>query len=383
MAANLGGRGSRGFGLAAALLLIALGGACTSDGSGVNADGAASQPAAARTSSDPPAELFARGEGVGNLARAGLGADAAFIRFGRQEPSDSEGVGGGRRPLVATAVDANGVWSELPSPEVRGFYDLASAGDTVVLGGLECTSEECRTYTPRFLVLSEDRSKWIDSEVDLPEVEGDYEGEATAVIPSPRPMGHAVITIGTSLYFVSPDGEVVEPTFPKQTRPDEQFFGCRTDDLEILVRGEAPTTEAPVHLTGMVSIRSLDRLEEGYVDVAPVLDVVVDPASNICGFRELTLQSGATAYTFDLDTNEWTESTSNYREFNFGSTVTAPTRAQIAIEDGTVFERELRRAPGGIWSPLALPEGSLLVFTNGTTVYAFRSEAGEVTVFQR
>jgi hypothetical protein len=351
-----------------AVLVLACCGACTSDGPGASTD----RPTeSTRPRQDLPEQVFSEGDYTDNIARAGLGNDAAFIRLAARGP-------GGDTPVVAAVVDADGVWSVLPLPEVHGQYALATAGGTIVLGGLECDSHECTEYTPRFLVLSDDRAQWFDSEVDLPSIPNLTDSQAVAVGTFLRPMGHAQFRIGADEFLVSSEGVVIEPTYAARNRDELYGFSCRTDDLEIQVPGDSRTADGRIRMTGMVRIRDLDRYEEGFVDVAPAWDVVVDPNSGICGFRQLTVQSGATSYTFDVDTNQWTESRSNYPDLNSGSTETRLPDYQVGLVDRSVFQWDLRRAPDGTWS--RLPEGLDLVFTIGTTIYAI--ESGDVRVFQ-
>jgi hypothetical protein len=356
----------------AVLAVAVFSGACTSDGAGGGGD---------RTSEDRLEELFRRDPDAPWPLFAGLGSDLAFIRLGESEPAD-ENSRVGYRPIGASSVDVDGEWSDLPVPEVFGDYGLASAGETIVLGGLECVSETCTAFRPRFLVLSADRSRWIDSEVDLPVIELPFESESEEAVVHAyqRPMGHAVFSIGFTGYAVAPDAEVVELTRPEAEQPGVTQFHCRTDDLEILVRGEVTPDGEHARLTGMVSIRRIDQLEAGYVEVAPVLDVTVEtPYSDICGFRQFTLEAGSTSYTFDVDANSWTEAISNRRDFTGGSPMAEAPVNQVGIVDGTVFEGTRRRDPDGTWS-FDFAEGRTLVFTNGPTIYAIQD--GAVSVYR-
>lgn len=357
-----------------------LGVACTSD-EAVQAGADAPTSTSAHVGDEAPTGLFDSSDPMSFVASAGLGDDLALVQF--ESKSDKS-----RTAVAAYARSADGVWTDLPTPPLVGDFDLASAGDTVIAGGLECVSDSCTEYRPRFLHLSTDRTRWIESETDLPEVKVDHDTDDVSVRGSRQPMAHAVfvVTAGAAYhqYAVDSSGLVQDVEFGADAMSDGAFL-CRTDDIDVMLHGEVARSSddlvapAGVRLTGTVDLRRLGEPEQGFVPAAAVPDVVVDAGSLICGYRSLTLHAGANSYTYDLDTDGWTEVISNYREVNRGITVATPTGGQIAMPDGTVFEGGRRRAPDGTWS--TIPGDPHLVATNGTTVYAITGNA--VTTFQR
>lgn len=313
-------------------------------------------------SQSPPDGLLANGDGTSYTAPAGLGDDLALVR--------QEYVATGARASTQAAFRTpSGEWGQLPVPQTHGDFDLASAGNTVVFGGLECLNDDCTQYQPRFLILNSDRSGWEELDSGVGPIEAVPETAAVGVNGSDLAMDHAVFKLGLTDYSVSAEGVVEVLTYPDVPDPERSSgFYCLTDDSEIVLTGDTSGDDGPVKLTGDVNVRRLDAIGEGFQPVASALDVEVDRFSAICGYRELTLQSGATSYTFDLDENMWSTSESNYMEVNGGITVAEGPGGQIALPDGTVYESNRTRAPNGEWS--LIPNGLILIPTTSGIVYA-------------
>jgi len=354
----------------AALAMSAV--ACSSEGSSVESGAESPSASSVHVGDAAPEGLFSKESGPSWVTSAGVGDDLALVR---QEPGTDDIW----RATAAYTRDAAGVWSELPVPKVSGSYALASAGDTVVLGGAECVDEPCEQYRPRFLVLSEDRTSWLDTEADLPPLVG-TSTEGFTVRGSRTAMDHAVLTIDSTTYAVDATGKVGVLTTPAPI-PGHDQLSCSSGDVQIVVSA-VPTPDRGVldyeaRLVGEVAVQHLDRLDEPLAPVATVPEVVVNMDSVICGWRQLTAHAGSTSYTFDADANQWTEAESNFLEVN-GSLLSTVVGGQIALSDGTVFDDNLRRAPDGTWS--SIPNGLFLVATRGTTVYALTDDG--VITFQ-
>lgn len=350
---SLGGPASR---LVAVTLLLFLVGCGDSTAQGTPSS---REPGTSTGSSDPFVELMNNPDGTSMVMRAGLGDDLALIRADLEEP-------GARRPGVAAYRTPDGEWGELPLPDVFGDFDLAGVGDTVMIGGFECVSDDCGRLRPRFLVLDEGRRSWLDVPSDLPEVDvnpNDDQSEAGVAMAYPRVMDHAVFTLGHVNYAVDPDTGPVELDYDELDPDDNYGFFCLSDDIEMMVPGRAESADAPVQLDGVVLARDLHDAPAGFSVIAEAPQIEVDQLSSICGHRAIILHTGDVEHYFDLDTLQWTTNASNYMEVNGGITTAEAARAQQALPDGTAFDANRERSPDGTWS--LLPPYTLVATRTG------------------
>lgn len=355
--------------LVAVTLLLLLVGCGDSASQGTSSTG---QAGGSVGSTDPFVELLENPDGTSMVMRAGLGDDLALIRADLEEP-------GARRPRVAAYRTPDGEWGELPLPDVFGDFDLAGVGDTVMIGGFECVSDDCGRLRPRFLVLDEGRRSWLDVPSDLPEVDvnpNDDQSEAGVAMAYPRVMDHAVFTLGHVNYAVDPDTGPVELDYDELDPDDNYGFFCLSDDIEMMVPGRAESADAPVQLDGVVLARDLHDAPSGFSVIAEAPQIEVDQLSSICGHRAIILHTGDVEHYFDLDTLQWTTNASNYMEVNGGITTAEAARAQQALPDGTAFDANRERSPDGTWS--LLPPYTLVA--TGTGVLYGMDEDGITTL---
>ena len=312
---------------------------------------------------DPSAALMENPDGTTLLMAAGLGSDLALVR------ADYEG-NEAHRPVLAAFRTPDGTWADLPVPDVFGSFQLAAAGDTVMIGGLECTNDDCTRMSPRFLVLEADRSAWREVPSALPEIEvnRDVEPQEGVAMAYQRPMEHAMFTLGFVNYAVDPETGPVELRYEDLDLINNYGFYCLSDDTEIMVPGSASSTDVPVTLDGVVMTRSLEDAAGEFKIVAEAPRIEVDQLSSICGHRAISVHTGPQEHHFDLDSLQWTTRPTNYMEVNHGTTIAKADRGQLALPDGTVFEDNRTRSPEGVWS--LIPSDSRLVSTRSGVVYA-------------
>ena len=326
---------------------------------------------------DPFTDVLHKGETTSYVLRAGLGDDLALIR------TDYDGVA--RTAAVAVYRTPTGEWGALPLPDVHGYFELAGVGDTVMLGGCECVSDDCAQVRARFLVLDADRRSWREVPSDLPQREVDITGEdeSGVAMAYQRTMDVAMFTLGNVNYAVDPTTGPVELKYDDAFLITDYGFSCLTDGVEIRVPGtsEGPAIvgpSKPVTLDGVVLLRDLRDPTSGFTQIATAPRIAVDPLSSICGQRAIIIHAGQDEHVFDLDTLQWTTRPSNYREVNNGITVAEGDRAQWALPDGAVYESNRTRSPDGSWTGIAAGLG--LVSIGGGVLYA-NSEDG-ITVLR-
>lgn len=322
---------------------------------------------------DPSAALLENPDGTSFLMAAGLGDDLALVRADLE--SDRA-----RRPVAAAYRTPTGEWADLPLPEMRGNFDLAAVGDTIMFGGFQCISDDCTRLLPRFLVLADDRSSWREVPASLPEVTVDYDAESEdgLAMAYQRPMDHALFTLGFVNYAVHPDTGPVALNTAGQDPSTEYGFTCLSDDTEIWLPGTSASIDSPILLEGVVKVRQLNDAAGDFTTVATVPQIEVDQLSSICGHRAISVYTGPEEHHFDLDSLQWTTRPSNYMEVNHGTTIAQADRGQIALPDGTVYEDNRTRSPDGVWS--LIPSGARLVSTRTGVVYALGSDG--VTTFR-
>lgn len=193
---------------------------------------------------DPFTEVFHNPDGTSVTLRAGLGDDLALLRTDVDRAAQS--------PAVAVYRTPTGEWGDLPLPDVHGNFDLAGVGDTVMLGGFECVSDDCAQVLPRFLVLDADRRSWREVPSDLPQREVDITGESESGVAMAyqRTMDIAMFTLGNINYAVDPVTGPVELEYDRAANLTDYGFQCLTDGIEIMVPGTSTDLEDPDTLTG-------------------------------------------------------------------------------------------------------------------------------------
>ena len=216
---------------------------------------------------------------------------------------------------LPTAVRAaDGSISSLPPLPFGGNVRISSAGDSVVVGGIECLDKACEESKAAFALLAKDRKSW--QRLAAPEARFTAEVEIVALSVGRHNFG--LFQIGPEVYAVTPSGEVsTVPSFPSSGSGYGYDFSCVAGDTMIAVDAagvsgsELAGMISEVELVGDVQILRLESIEDGWQSSGPVPQGVRTSYSNLCLPDRFSFQNAEQETSFSVTDGTWTQNPSN------------------------------------------------------------------------
>ena len=288
--------------------------------------------------------------------------------------SDLVVVGSAGRPgrisnQVFLRRDAAGGLMELPKPPTSGVFRIASAGPSVIAGGISCGDQLTCDQGPAVLYrLSEDGDKWTElyrSSGVLP-----FDVEVTAA-RGVRDYGW--VQIDGNLLLVDSGGELViapegadRKELPILEAPGVGYgtpsFFCDLGDRQLVVpAGMGPVdgvsgVEALGTVNGAVWELQYGRLEAGWIRIADAPSKLSNlGAVAECGGSTLIIHAEDGEHVFDSESLSWSIRPESFEQLH-GSPVFSlqqPGSLAVAPDNRTVFAvtggRVIVRPKGGAW----------------------------------
>jgi hypothetical protein len=320
---------------------------------------------------------------------AASGPDLVLLAVSSDEPLAAR-----QQVLRRTAA---GEVTELPDLPTQGTFRIATAGPTVVVGGVSCGERPVCDEGPVVLYrLRGDASGWdqlylsdapISSEVEMSAGRGRSD--------------HGSVMVDDQLFVVGPDGSLVvgpedaaRRELPRLEAPGvgdgTQMFFCDLGDRQVAI----PATSEPMEgvsgidpvdtVAGSVWQLRLDRLEAGWVQVAEAPEGLSNlGAVAECGGSTMTIHADGTEHTFDADTLTWTARPGSFEQLHGSSVFSLRQPGEIAVApDGlTVFavtgDRVIVRPDGGPWTDIG--QTASAVYSTETGVVAIAGTADGIT----
>ena len=245
----------------------------------------------------------------------------------------------------------------LPPVPLRGMLRITSVGDSVAVGGIECTNDACDESVLAFSLLAEDRASW--RRLDVPETV--LGGEVEINTPQVGRHAYGLFVIGGGVYSVAPSGQVSTP--PKRPFPStETGFSCAAGDTSVAVQGRSvPGSElggliSVMELVGDTQVRQLGAPEAGWRSLGPVPPGFRTQYSELCLPDQFSFHDGTRELVLDIGSGQWSERSSNLTEllgnpiFIFGPTGVASSvdgSINYLLHNGQILAQE----PSGTWTP--------------------------------
>lgn len=314
--------------------------------------------------SEPPADLAS---GFGQAAAAG--SDLVVLGDTWSPKADSY------QPFIRSV---DGEWSLLPTLPLSGVFRIASAGETVVLGGVACSEPKCQSGQLAFLMLSADRFSW--EELPSRDVKLSTETEMTT---ARSPQTYAYFEIGSSAYFVGPDGDVNEVPAGAQIESQGSFRCVAVDTIVSVPYAAEPmpgTQGGPLQLqtlVGEVMSFSFSDPDAGWTSAGAVPEGVATSGGDLCEPDGLTIVGSGTESHYSVSTRRWTSGPSNFEDV-VGNQIAFNTPGILASADSsTVFmatwdERLISRVGRGEWVDTGI--AATWVYATKKSVLSFSPE---------
>ena len=298
---------------------------------------------------------------------AAAGPDLVIV----SDPAAGEPI----EPLSASIRLPDGSIRPLPPVPLRGQLRISSVGDSVAVGGIECTNDACDESLLAFALLEEDRASW--RRLDVPETV--LGGEVEINAPQVGRHDHGLFVIGGGVYSVAPSGQVSTPP-GKPFPPSETDFGCAAGDTSVAVQGKGvPGSElggmiSVVELVGDAQVRQLGAPEAGWTSLGPVPPGVRTQFSELCTEHQFSFHDGTREVVLDISSGQWSERQSNLVEllgnpiFIFGPTGVATSvdgSTNYLLHNGQVLSQD----PSGIWTPTEHAAAALYSTSDAVLAY--------------
>jgi len=305
---------------------------------------------------------------------AAAGPDLVFVDTGERMKG---------APRNAMLRKRDGALAPLPAIPFLGDVAIASAGDTVVVGGYECVPEDCGDAALAFAQLSPDESTW--RRLSAPDVRLTDDTEYSAMTGRQE---HALFTIGQGSYSVSSSGEVVQiPEWPVSN--PEASFSCLTNDTLVMIGGRGvPGSElggmlSVVELAGDTWVLKLSDLKSGWYSLGAVPAGIRTSYGALCGPSKFSFQDGDKAAELDISSGSWTTRPSNLTSL-LGNPVIIPAFGTVAVHPGTASTylvhngTVLAQHGSGSWADT----GNLgqQIYETGDGVMSYDRTSGEFTL---
>ena len=287
------------------------------------------------------------------------------------EPEAGEPI----EPLSAAVRTPDGSIQALPPIPFRGQLRISSVGDSVAVGGIECTNDACDESVLAFALLAEDRASW--RRLDVPETV--LSGEVEINSPQVGRHDHGLFVIGGGIYSVAPSGQVSTP--PRNPFPStETDFGCAAGDTSVAVQGRGvPGSElggmiSVMELVGDAQVRQLGAPEAGWRSLGPVPPGVRTQHSELCMEHQFSFHDGTREVVLDIRSGQWSERPSNLVEllgnpiFIFGPTGVATSvdgSTNYLLHNGQVLSQD----PSGTWTPTEHTASALYSTSDAVLAY--------------
>jgi hypothetical protein len=341
-------------------MVLAAGAACASGDESLNAEASQADQV------DLPFDLA-----NSSWQAAAAGSDLVFVDTGER----AEGA-----PRSAMVRRRDGSFAPLPAIPFPGDIAIASAGETVVVGGYECVQADCTVAALAFAQLSADQSTW--RRLSAPDVRLTDDAEYSAMTGRQE---HALFTIGQGSYAVSSTGEVVQiPEWPPSDA--EASFSCLTNNSLVMVGGRGvPGSElggmlSVVELAGDTWVLELSDLKRGWYSLGAIPAGILTSYGALCGPSKFSFQNGDQAAELDVNSGKWTTRPSNLTAL-LGNPVIIPAFGTVAVDSGTASTyvvnngTVLAQVGSGAWSDTG--QLGQQIYDTGDGVISYDRKSGE------